>query len=137
MRIIEGQMGFGEEGSAHEVKHWFGDFLLIDAPNFILTPFLIVWDFEINTDSLFPHDSDKKSLVVKPGVQSSKRATISAVNKTGLGELRALIEEGVMASTGREIKRLIIPPDGPQLRWDWSLRVLIDRLGGQVVVRGC
>ena len=60
--------------------------------------------------------SDDKSLNVPFGVMSNKRVRISAVNKTGLNELRGLIEQGVIASTGKEIKRLVIPPDGPQLR---------------------
>ena len=64
---------------------------------------------------LCPCCSDENNLHVQSGVQSNKHVRISAVNKTGLGELRALIEQGVMASTGREIKRLVIPPDGPQL----------------------
>lgn len=50
------------------------------------------------------------------GVQSNNRTEISALNKTGLNKLRGLIEEGIIASTGKEIKRLVIPPDGPQLR---------------------
>ena len=64
---------------------------------------------------LCPCCSDENNLHVQPGVQSNNHVRISAVNKTGLGDLRALIEEGVMASTRREIKRLVIPPDGPQL----------------------
>lgn len=60
---------------------------------------------------------DEEGLQVQSGVHSNRRARISALNKTGLSELRALIENGVMESTGREIKRLIIPPDGPQLSW--------------------
>ena len=41
---------------------------------------------------------------------------ISAVNKTGLNELRAVVEKGIIASTGRQVKKLVFPPDGPQLR---------------------
>ena len=62
--------------------------------------------------------SDEKSLEVKSGVLSDKRVSISSVNKTDLDELRSKIEQGIMASTGRLIKTLVFPPDGPQLRWD-------------------
>ena len=66
---------------------------------------------------LFPHFSDEEPLHMQYGVQSNNRTQISALNKTGLNKLRGLIEEGIIASTGKEIKRLVIPPDGPQLRW--------------------
>ena len=65
---------------------------------------------------LFPHFSDEEPLHMQYGVQSNNRTQISALSKTGLNKLRGLIEEGIIASTGKEIKRLVIPPDGPQLR---------------------
>ena len=60
--------------------------------------------------------SDENSLEVKSGVLSDKRVSISSVNKIGLNELRSKIEQGIIASTGRQIKTLVFPPDGPQLR---------------------
>ncbi|CAH3168239.1 unnamed protein product [Porites lobata] len=60
---------------------------------------------------------DEEPLHMQYGVQSNNRTQISALNKTGLNKLRGLIEEGIIASTGKEIKRLVIPPDGPQLSW--------------------
>ncbi|EDO47840.1 predicted protein [Nematostella vectensis] len=42
---------------------------------------------------------------------------ISALHGMGLDLLRKHIEEGIMKSTGRMIKRVVIPPDGPQLSW--------------------
>jgi len=61
--------------------------------------------------------SDEESLKIPFGVHSNRRARISALNKTGMCELRALIEDGIIDSTGREIKIIVVPPDGPQLRW--------------------
>ena len=55
---------------------------------------------------------------VSSGVLSEKWVKISAVENTGLDKLRHLIEEGVMASTGRRIRKLVIPPYGDQLRFD-------------------
>lgn len=78
----------------------------------VLLVFLLSKDFAY---CLF-RSSDEKSLEVKSGVLSDKRVSISSVNKTGLSELRSMIEQGIMASTGRQIKTLVFPPDGPQLR---------------------
>lgn len=60
---------------------------------------------------------DEESLKIQFGVHSNRRARISALNKTGMCELRALIEDGIIDSTGREIKIIVVPPDGPQLSW--------------------
>lgn len=60
---------------------------------------------------------DEESLKIPFGVHSNRRARISALNKTGMCELRALIEDGIIDSTGREIKIIVVPPDGPQLSW--------------------
>lgn len=60
---------------------------------------------------------DDKGLQVRSGVFSDRQTKISALNKTGLSELRAMIEKGIIASTGRQIKKLVFPPDGPQLSW--------------------
>lgn len=58
-----------------------------------------------------------KNFQVRSGVLSDRRTKISAVNKTGLSELRAMVEKGIIASTGRQVKKLVFPPDGPQLSW--------------------
>ena len=29
-----------------------------------------------------------------------------------------MVEKGIIASTGRQVKKLVFPPDGPQLRWE-------------------
>ena len=69
-----------------------------------------------NAIFLFLHFSDEEPLHMQYGAQSNNRTQISASNKTGLNKLRGLIEEGIITSTGKEIRRLVIPPDGPQLR---------------------
>ncbi|KAJ7376458.1 hypothetical protein OS493_034445 [Desmophyllum pertusum] len=60
---------------------------------------------------------DEKSLQERTGVLNNRRARISAVTKAGLNELRSMIEQGIISSTGRQIIKLVFPPDGPQLSW--------------------
>ena len=42
---------------------------------------------------------------------------VSALHETGLDDLRHVIEDGLLKTTGRQIKTLTIPQDGPQLRY--------------------
>ena len=49
--------------------------------------------------------------------ESSKLSiAVSALYGTGLDKLCHAIEEGVINATGREVQKLIVPPDGPQLQ---------------------
>ena len=75
-------------------------------------------DFQYIFCFFFPFrcSSNDKNFQVRSGVLSDRRTKISAVNKTGLSELRVVVEKGIIASTGRQVKKLVFPPDGPQLR---------------------
>ena len=41
---------------------------------------------------------------------------VSALHETGLHVLWSAVEEALFRTTGRQIKTIIIPQDGPQLR---------------------
>ncbi|XP_031550326.1 putative GTP-binding protein 6 [Actinia tenebrosa] len=47
----------------------------------------------------------------------AQEINISAVNGTGLDKLRKRIEEGIIKTTGRMVRKVVIPPGGPQLSW--------------------
>ena len=61
------------------------------------------------------HRTGSGVVTENPGVKTSVR--VSALHATGIDELKAELERGVLTSTGREVRRLVLPADGPHLRW--------------------
>ena len=47
---------------------------------------------------------------------SESHFEVSALHQTGLDDLWRAVEEALFRTTGRHIKTIIIPQDGPQLR---------------------
>jgi hypothetical protein len=47
---------------------------------------------------------------------NEERFVVSALHETGLDVLWSGVEEALFKTTGRQIKTIIIPQDGPQLR---------------------
>ena len=52
-----------------------------------------------------------------PKEEGTEYSEISALYETGLDDLRLVIEDSLLKTTGRQIKTIIIPQGGPQLRY--------------------